>query len=152
MYLLRTCFFESKSFLEKIETALIKECLEQICNVKLDTDMRQQFSLPVKMGGLGIMNASIINSGAYLSSVKKCRELIGEIVGDASTSRSEDEALSDWRSLTSYEIPADCRRHLQNKSHGHNQFSKNTKGRTHGKTGENGPHCRRIIQRSRRLA
>ena len=28
-------------------------------------------------------------------------------------SLSEEEALSYWRSLTSDEIPADCRRHLQ---------------------------------------
>ena len=33
--------------------------------------------------------------------------------GDASTSLSEEEALCDWRSLTSDEIPAGCRRHLQ---------------------------------------
>ena len=59
------------------------------------------------------MNATVINSGAYLSSVNKCRELTGKIAGDASTSLSEEETLSDCRSLTSDEIPADCRRHLQ---------------------------------------
>ena len=61
MYLLGTYFFENKSFLEKIKTAL-RESLEQICNVKLDANMRQQSSFLVKMGGLGIMNATIINS------------------------------------------------------------------------------------------
>ena len=94
MYFLQTYFLGNKSFLEKIETTL-NEGLEQFCNVSLDADMRQQSSLPVKISGLGIMSATVINCGAYLSFLNKCKELIGKIARDASASVSEEEALSD---------------------------------------------------------
>ena len=45
--------------------------------------------------------------------MNKCKELIVKIAGDTSRSLSEEVALSDWISLSSGEIPADCRRHLQ---------------------------------------
>ena len=103
----------------------LKECLE-ICNIKLDADMGQPSSLPVKMGALGIMNATVINSAAYLSSVNKCKELMGKKAGDASTSLSEEAYGTGDRDRPMRSQLTD---NVISKSHGYNQFSETQ--RTH---------------------
>ena len=46
----------------------MKECLEEILNIRLDEQARDQSSLPVKQGGFGIRMASDIALPCFLSS------------------------------------------------------------------------------------
>ena len=82
MYLLKNCFalpklnyflrsspcFLKKDILQEYDS-VIKESLVSILNLKLDGQSGTQYSLPVRLGGLGIRSAVDISIPAYLSSV-----------------------------------------------------------------------------------
>ena len=113
LFLLRGCYaipkltyclrsaptFKSMATL-KLYDQEMKECLEEILNIRLDEQARDQCSLPVKQGGFGIQMASDIALPCFLSSgygaALGASNLLPNEVSEA-TYADLDAALSAWK-------------------------------------------------------
>ena len=99
-YFLRTapCFLK-KDILKKYDS-IIKEALENILNVKLDDRAWDQCTLPIKLGGLGIKQASEVAIPAYLSSVNATSALVKSLVPDSLKEDQNpfyDQGCQEWK-------------------------------------------------------
>ena len=113
VFLLRCCFaipkltyflrsaptFRTLATLQEYDLVM-KKCLEEIINIKLDQEAWTQSSLPVKQGGLGIRKATDLALSTFLSSAFSSSHVASTLLpGDITMENYTEvkEALDLWK-------------------------------------------------------
>lgn len=107
IYVPKFIYFIRSSPIWKFTTLLnnlnidLKQILEQILNIKLDSNSFDQLSLPIRHGGLGIRKISSLALPAYIASIHASHNLIGNILFPSLNSGFEiiynTEAIEAWK-------------------------------------------------------
>lgn len=102
VYLLRcTPLWKFQNLLNEIDIQL-KNAMESIANVQMNTDQWIQSSLPVNYGGLGIRSLLEISLPAYLASVNGVKDIVSTLI-NIQDYESEipfyTEALARWNDI-----------------------------------------------------
>ena len=111
--------FTRLNLLRDIDSMLL-HALSSIINVKLSATQALQASLPVKLGGLGILSAEAIAPSAFLSSLHAadptCQLISQE--WQLTDNAMYDAALSQWKSQCSTStVPSECLNRQKSWSH-----------------------------------
>ena len=115
LYLLRTSDCGDNPLLRKFDGTL-HSALTAVLNVDLAEDQWLQATLPIGDGGLGIRNAQMLASSAFLASAASTFQLQQSILPD-SFSALEDQSVESaetlWASLANSHKPSAEEQHIQ---------------------------------------
>ncbi|XP_037034226.1 uncharacterized protein LOC119073006 [Bradysia coprophila] len=116
-YLLRTTpCWNALTELEEYDRTL-KAAMERIVNCRFAGNSWDEATLPVKLGGLGLRNATNLCYSSFLGSVHSVTDLVGSIVPSFSLSSDIPavEALGAWASISQSDFPPESDRKFQHK-------------------------------------
>ena len=98
MYLLRSSpTFQHPDLLADFDDCL-KSCATDICNVSFDDIVWIQATLPIRLGGIGLLHASDLALPAYLASISASQSLISEITQPDHIPLALDSCFDVWSS------------------------------------------------------
>ncbi|XP_029655705.1 uncharacterized protein LOC115229508 [Octopus sinensis] len=104
----------------------MRACTEDILNVSFDTQSWRQATLPISLGGIGLITPADSAHGAYFSSVLSSRDMIDTVLSQINEQRKSfavDDCVAVWEKL-GLPLPSDvtCQSEWTSKIHA-NTFS-----------------------------
>lgn len=108
IYLIRTSpAWKFETFLDSFDYE-IKELLERILNVDLNSQQWIQATLPIGVGGLGIRRLRDVSLPAFLGSSFVIKSHISHILNfqDVTAIAHFDEALEEWKNINGLQVPS----------------------------------------------
>ena len=125
LYVLRTspCFDHPLLHVLQSLDDLQFELLRKLLNIKLVDHARQQASLPVSLGDLGVISATVIASSAFISSKLSCANLEASLLSTSiplppppppeslSTSAGLVHAITNWKACSNTDDPPSSTQH-----------------------------------------